>query len=559
MTQTAATINDVNDQRRSTMKSPAPFVLSLLLHIAALTNVSSMAQVSPALVARVRIAMSTTTQSQSTANVTQTYDARDQWDDIMTNADQLPEKIRGICYALYASCQARVGQDTLALQSYQHCLNLKVAQDTRHDATMGKAFCLQRLMKYSDAMLAFLECDTERACLGAATCCLRLRHMQRAMQVLGEYSARHPGEAKQCRGMLATLMYLQATTEKDFKEIIPMLEITRNESPLTEWVYQLSLRQQNKAAPWTWNDGFDFLHLAAVNQSPFDDPFLIHLDDKVLLHELLTSKTDSADVHAFWPRGYILPRDESIFKHDMSNDKKEWILKEPAGYGSHGNQLVGERQAVELWKNRESDMYLCQQFVSPPLLLEGYKFSMRLYVVYFPKDNAQTNSANVYLCDQGLVKLAALLYQQGSTDDRIHMTNSGRENQMGQCDLTVLREAAAKAGWSYNALWNDIREAVRAVVQTYLNFREEDQALPIGALGIPKILGFDFIVDSNCKPFLLEVNRFPGLEPRDASDSSAKRAVVYGSWMLAADRLGMDSKRLLKNVVVAPCFFERIL
>jgi hypothetical protein len=49
-----------------------------------------------------------------------------------------------------------------------------VEQDTRNDATMGKAFCLQRLMKYHDARLAFLDVETERACLGAATCSLVL-------------------------------------------------------------------------------------------------------------------------------------------------------------------------------------------------------------------------------------------------------------------------------------------------------------------------------------------------------------------------------------------------
>jgi hypothetical protein len=179
---------------------------------------------------------------------------------------------------------------------------------------------------------------------------------------------------------------------------------------------------------------------------------------------------------------------------------------------------------------------------------------MRLYVVYFPQ---HAQSAAVYLCDQGLVKFAALPYQEGATDDRIHMTNSGRGDQMRQCDLTVLQYEAEKAAWSYKDLWNGIREAVRVVMQTYLNV-QKDQALPIGAVGIPKIMGFDFIVNANRKPFLLEVNRFPGLEPRDASDFSVKQAVVYGSWVLAGDRMGIDANRLV-NIDVEPCLFERIL
>jgi hypothetical protein len=52
-------------------------------------------------------------------------------------------------------------------------------------------------------------------------------------------------------------------------------------------------------------------------------PHLINLDDKVLLHELLTGNTDSADVKAFWPKGYILPQDELMFKNHTNDEKKE--------------------------------------------------------------------------------------------------------------------------------------------------------------------------------------------------------------------------------------------
>jgi hypothetical protein len=52
--------------------------------------------------------------------------------------------------------------------------------------------------------------------------------------------------------------------------------------------------------------------------------------------------------------------------------------------------------------------------------------------------------------------------------------------------------------------------------------------------------------------------RLAGLEPRDSSDFSVKQAVVYGSWVLAGDRMGIDANRVV-NVDVAPCFFERIL
>ena len=64
---------------------------------------------------------------------------------------------------------------------------------------------------------------------------------------------------------------------------------------------------------------------------------------------------------------------------------------------------------------------------------------------------------------------------------------------------------------------------------------------------VPKILGFDYILDSTEQPYLLEVNRFPGLEPRSAMDSDVKHAVVYDAWIAASDRAGIP-KECIRNL-----------
>ena len=527
---------------------------------------------------QVRQAMTITTES--TTNVTQAYEACEQWDTIMNNACKLPENIRGICFALQASCRARVGQDTLALASFQSCLNLKdyIQQDTIYEAAMGKAFALQRLMKYDDAHRAFLECDTERAYVGAITCLLRSCDYEGTEKVLGHFVERHP-DSIDAQGLIGILLYVKATTQSEVNKAIEKLKLSRNKSPLFQWAYWMSLleNQQSQSLTKTTTTTtttkiFDFLELISVNQSPFDDPFLIHLDDKVLLHDLLTNTTNtqSGDVAYFWPRGFILPRDLSIMKHHLTEGHnygkmgKEWILKQRAGYGSHGNQLANKSQIMDLLENyaHESESCLCQHLVSPPLLLNGYKFTLRIYVVYFPGNQ----SPQVYIANKCLVKAASLPYDKdAANDERVHMTNSGREDKMGQYTLRVLESEFEKTGqWSYSDLWDDIREAVRVVMCTYLHFIQEQQnghIITVEKLFIPKIMGFDFIVDANRRPFLLEVNRFPGLEPRDASDFSVKQAVVHGAWKLAGDRLGLGIARnhRLVDFVVEPCSFERLL
>ena len=49
--------------------------------------------------------------------------------------------------------------------------------------------------------------------------------------------------------------------------------------------------------------------------------------------------------------------------------------------------------------------------------------------------------------------------------------------------------------------------------------------------------------DGNRKrPWLVEVNRFPGLEPRDEDDRKIKYKIVQDAWKKASERLSMSSE-----------------
>lgn len=229
-------------------------ILFTSLHIFAMTLVSvlSIAPVaspipSQRLLIQVRQAMATTTQSNT--NITQAYEACELWNRIMSASDELPENIRGICYALQASCRSRVGQDTLALESYQACLKLRqyIPKDTLVDAQMGKAFALQRLMKYNDAYSVFLQCDTERACLGAVTCLLRLCNIDQAEKVLRNFCEAHP-DSKEVQGILGVLLFTQATTQNDMNEAMRLLGESCNVAPLLQWAHRMALLQNQDSS-----------------------------------------------------------------------------------------------------------------------------------------------------------------------------------------------------------------------------------------------------------------------------------------------------------------------
>ena len=106
-------------------------------------------------------------------------------------------------------------------------------------------------------------------------------------------------------------------------------------------------------------------------QCPFDFPsqLLLKLDNKVFLHEYLSSFMSTKSI-SFWPEGYIFPKHLSLFKEKNVNKNNQkgnsekydnigWMLKEPAAYGSQGNQIVSAKEAsswhavVEVQKEKD--------------------------------------------------------------------------------------------------------------------------------------------------------------------------------------------------------------
>jgi hypothetical protein len=487
---------------------------------------------SPALLSQVRAAMTATTESPT--NVGKAYEACNMWDDIPMG--DLPPAVRAVSSVLHATCLARVGRDEDALQAYQSCLDDEstlLEPKTLQDAIMGRASALQRLMRYDEAIEQFLLVqEADRGTLGAVTCCMRLEQLERATRILEERTG-----SKEVCATLALLTILQGGIVGD--DAVEALQAAAPEAPLFQWLANVVVGSSTSERQYD----YDILQLAAINQSPFDDPLLLQLDDKILLHRLLEQHNDLD----FWPQGFILPDNMDSFKEHMTEQeaneqrttRKDWILKSRAGYGSHGNQIVSAAQASTTLSGTESR--LCQRLVDPPLLLlDGRKFSMRVYVYSF------VDGSNVYLSNRGLVKIASQAYDGDDDDNRMHMTNSGREDIMMQYDFDYLRDTFNREGWSYDDFWDKIRHAVTATMRCYHikcnEQQQSDERRELAKLGIPKILGFDFMAttSNDRQPMLLEVNRFPGLEARGEGDDVVKQTVVKEAWLCAANRLSTE-------------------
>ena len=496
-------------------------------------------------------------------NITAIHIACEEWESVFhANARserlQLETNIFSLCHALYASCLVRIGRDEDAILQYDEALKLlnndkakdKIVNSNIRDVIHGKAQAFQRLLQYTNAKDEFQTLvqrypndeNVEKYMIGVVNCYLRLEEVIEARQFLEDCSQRstkNRQEIPSAKAMLGILKYLESGIPT---KTLDALEPALNISPLYMWIHHCLQPTSIKSINLP-NTNQAFFELIKVNLSPLDDASLVLLDDKVNLHNLLITKKSNQD---FWPVGLILPDDKVRLKQlSLEGGKTKgqieslWISKQRAGYGSHGNKILTLEQASTECHDG-LNKYLLQKMIEPSLLINGRKFSLRIYVVYFSPND-------VFLSTEGLVKVASIPVSQNRTHvtDGMFMTNSGREEKMIQKDLRYLKETCFSIDGvenekAYQQFWCEIQYSVRQVFDCLKNRQEpktnNEWNQRRKTFYIPKILGFDYVLDHERKPWLIEINRFPGLEPRDESDRDVKYDIVRDAWFCANQR-----------------------
>jgi tetratricopeptide (TPR) repeat protein len=534
----------------------------------------------------------------SRSNITAAYSACELWSKILLSTDLTSHEstqhntfivanrpVMVLCHALYASCLVKTGRDEEAISMYDTALdNLELGKrdadaqtrKNQKNIILGKAQALQRLLRYREAkhqfqLLQSMDLTNFRFTMGVVTCCLRLQEPEEAKGALSKYckvtnvdntwsELSSTEDVILAKTMLAIINYLlQSKEDIQFPEAIISIESTTNMSLLYQWILAslLQLSQPSpisdtlkKYTPEPENTEhireLQFLELIKLNLSPLDDATLIKLDDKINLHTLLSK--DIEVTKRFWPKGRVLPLQSKSFQELATETNGMWIAKKRAGYGSHGNQVLTYQEVLgRISCDCNDDEYLMQQVINPSLLIDGHKFSLRIYVVYFSPDE-------IYLSSEGLVKVAST--STIPTDDltdieinRIYMTNSGREETMVQKDLKYLRTTVFSSNSStYDEFWSKTRKVIKQVFEIYKNESEanhliRDRQRRRQDLNIPKILGLDFVVCEDINPWLIEVNRFPGLENRDESDRRVKYQVVRDAWICAWKKTSSSTRK----------------
>lgn len=236
-------------------------------------------------------------------------------------------------------------------------------------------------------------------------------------------------------------------------------------------------------------------------------------------------------VYDFSPPVYNLPLEFNKLVAECSRnrltgleDDDVWICK-PVGQ-SQGRGIYLFRKLSELTYDSNT---IVQRYIRNPFLIGGYKFDLRLYVCV-PSYHPLT----VYLYREGLVRFSTDKFSLNDLNNPFcHLTNSSL-NKLGPgymemkdrvgsgCKWTLkqLRHYLAQAGLCDWLLW----QRVAAIV--VLTVLAQVPSIPPTA-NCFEFLGFDILVDSSLRPWLLEVNLSPALGNDCDVDPAVKKPMLH--------------------------------
>ena len=218
-----------------------------------------------------------------------------------------------------------------------------------------------------------------------------------------------------------------------------------------------------------------------------------------------------------YPETFMLPRESMKFMQAFEDKQSLWIMK-PVGLSrGRGVKVVSEIGQVLYCRP-----VVVQRYISNPVLLNGYKFDLRLYVLvicYSP--------LTAFLYKEGFARLASVKYSIGQEelDKYAHITNVAIQKEYSDnvTKITLSKLATSSAfapGQFKNTVWPKIKEvALKTLEMGEGNIKAHRNCF--------ELFGLDMIIEEgSLRVWLLEVNASPSLAVETDMDERVKIPLI---------------------------------
>jgi hypothetical protein len=228
------------------------------------------------------------------------------------------------------------------------------------------------------------------------------------------------------------------------------------------------------------------------------------------------------------PEGILMLR--RYFSKEEARKNELWVLKENKHRGK-GVTVVESKDVLpklngkylaSLRSGKKENPYgyvLAQQFVGEQMLIDGFPFTFRIWAVFA----SGPSTARAYVFDGSIIPFGDKKVPQESSvatktraeDLIVNLFLQDRDSAKDPWSMKELKEYLYKETGThdaFNKIWKDVKRiTARTLAAAIPNIRRETKKLKNTQQNTFEILGVDFVVDAERKPWLIEVNYLPSM------------------------------------------------
>ena len=207
-----------------------------------------------------------------------------------------------------------------------------------------------------------------------------------------------------------------------------------------------------------------------------------------------------------------------MFRGVNSNLSKEIMEIEEENQKNENNisTNINTKKKPNIKKPNESRMYCCndiiiQKYLDNPLLYKKRKFDIRCFVLL-------DSNLNLYYCKEGHLKGSSELYNVENSNKFIHITNYSFQKKTSnfekyeygnEISYEAFKQFLKEEGFppdKFNTMIEDMKFLIK------ISFKSVSKKIyKTNDVLCFELFGYDFIIDNEFKPWILEINNNPGL------------------------------------------------
>ena len=262
-----------------------------------------------------------------------------------------------------------------------------------------------------------------------------------------------------------------------------------------------------------------------------------------LARNLKKMKRQFPKEYKFFPKTWLLPYEMSELKNYIAAynkpNKLNFIVKP---------ECMSQGKGIFITKNVESidpnEHLVVQKYMRDPFLIDGLKFDLRIYVLV-----TNVQPLRIFMHREGLGRFATEKFKLKQFNNPfIHLTNYAinkdnsnfRSDEKGESghkrSLQAVYAKLAQTGVDIPSLKQQIFDIV---IKTLISIQPDlihhyrtSQPGDIFNNMCFEILGFDILIDSSGRPYLLEVNHAPSFNSDTRLDQQVKRNLLLDTFTL---------------------------